>query len=665
MSIPTPGAKEQNEQQGRVYFIRHGESTSNERNIFAGVLDVELTAFGRLQARQAGLDLKSKGVKFDAVYVSHMRRARQTCEIALDISQSLKSPDIPVHIDHRISEKSFGIFAGRNLNLLRLSLGYEGFEEMLHSHNEAPPSGEKIADVYDRSARFYEERVVPHLQLGENVLVVCHQYVLEPLALYLSDLPPTAYKHLKLPNGKALSREELVKFRNKESGGTAALRKEINDLSIMWAILIYAAAFLLGTLIRAITASSAGIPSGLFVAIIVGCLALSTFYTYLDIDFGATKGKITSTVQYLVNFWMLARWGIGLLLIFSGLLYKNPEDLYKVAWVIFWIVPPALTSPVLSVLWGGNLYPAAVLSRILSIIAPIALIATLFISKLPININSLQFFFFILFAGLAIPGLIAQVWRSKSPVESNHHSKNWKFIGVLAVALMAFTSGFQFTPSTFIADVFFSTDANRSLACLQQLALAILIFGLMRGLAVLTSIFSRRHLSKAESQDAYILLVNPNFFLWAALFSGVSTTGNADVLKYTIFWAALGFFCIPVIEQILFMNTFSNELLRETMRASRMAVEDVKKLFLKLDTDGSKTLDKEEIFELLGLIEDLTVGERSSEDNRRYITNYLFNILDSDKNGTVDLQEFEDYLSTYGLVTNLNIQPTAAVPSGV
>ncbi|WP_041233069.1 phosphoglycerate mutase family protein [Cylindrospermum stagnale] len=68
-----------------------------------------------MQARQAGVDVKNKGVKFDAVYVSHMRRARQTCEIALNISQSLKSPDIPVQIDYRISEKSFGIFAGRNL----------------------------------------------------------------------------------------------------------------------------------------------------------------------------------------------------------------------------------------------------------------------------------------------------------------------------------------------------------------------------------------------------------------------------------------------------------------------------------------------------------------------------------------------------------------------
>jgi len=642
-------------QQGSVYFIRHGESTSNERNIFAGVLDVGLTAFGKLQARRAGLDMKKKGVKFDAVYVSHMKRARQTCEIAVDVSQALKSPDTPIEIDHRISEKSFGIFAGRNLNLLRLALGYEGFEEMLHSHNEAPPAGESIAQVYARAAAFYEQRVVPHVQRGEDVLVVCHQYVLEPLALYLSDLPPSDYHHLKLPNGKALSREELVKFRDTESSDTASLRKKINDLSIMWAILLYAGAFLLGSLVRVVSSSTTGIPSSLFVSIIVGCLALSTFYTYLDIDFAASRRKVTSTVKVVVYAWMLVRWVVGLLLIFSGILYQSPADLYKVLWVLFWMVPPALTSPVLSILWGGNLYPSAVLSRTLSIIAPVALIGTFAISKLQINVSSLNFFFIILIVGLAIPGAIAQVWRSRSPVNSNRHSKEWKFIGVLAVVLMAFVTAFQFTPQTFIGDIFFPTDTNRSLACLQQLALATLVFVLMRLLAVLTSVFANRKLSKAEAQDAYILLVNPNFFLWAALFSGVSTTANPAALNYAIFWAALGFFCIPVIEQILFMNTFGNELLRETLRSSRMATDDIKKLFQKLDADGSKTLGREEIIEFLGLVEDMTVGERSSEKVRKYITDYLFNILDTDQNGTVDLKELEDYVSTYGLVVNLNV----------
>ena len=273
------------------------------------------------------------------------------------------------------------------------------------------------------------------------------------------------------------------------------------------------------------------------------------------------------------------------------------------------------------------------------------------------------FFGVILIVGLAIPGALAQIWRDKSPVESNHHSKNWKFIGVLAVAFMALVTGFQFTPSTFISDLFSSTDPTRSLACLQQLAVATLVFILMRVFAVLTSVFTKDKLIKAETRDAYILLVNPNFFLWAALFLGVSATANPAV-SYAIFWAALGFFCIPLVEQILFMNSFGNELLRETLRSSRMATEDVRKLFQQLDTDGSNALDKDEIMELLGRIEDMTTGERSSEDIRRYVTDYLFATLDSDKNGTVDLQELEDYVSTYGLVANLNVVSAAASPAG-
>ncbi len=646
---------------GRVYFVRHGESTSNERNIFAGVLDVGLTAFGRLQARRAGLDIKNKSVEFDAVYVSHLRRARQTCEIALDVSQSLKSPNTPIHIDHRISERSFGIFANRNQNLLRLALDYEGFEEMLHSHNEAPPAGEKIAQVYIRAANFYEERVVPHLKRGENVLVVCHQYVLEPLALYLSGLPPTAYQHLKLPNGKALSREDLIEFRNTESGSVASLRKTINDRSIMWAIVLNAVAFLLGSLARALSSSSVGIPSNLFASIIVACLAVSTFYTYLDIDFAASRRKVSQSVKSVVNWWMLARWGVGIFLIFSGFLYQSPDELYKVLWVIFWMVPPALTSPVLSILWGGNLYPSAVLSRTLSVIAPLALIATFSVAPLPINVSSLNFFYIILVLGLAIPGAAAQFWRTQSPVDSHRHSKNWKFIGVFAVVLMAGVTGFQFTPHTFIADLIFFTDTNRSLACLQQLTLATVVFVFMRVLAVCTLVFANRWLSKAEAQDAYILLVNPNFFLWAALFSGVSitTTTSLEALDYAIFWAAVGFFCTPVIEQIVLMNSFSNELLKETLRSSRMATEDIRQLFQELDADGNKKLDKDEIIELLGLIEDLTVGERSSKEVRSYITDYFFNILDTDQNGTVELKELQNYVSTYGLVIDLNTVPSS------
>ena len=112
------------------------------------------------------------------------------------------------------------------------------------------------------------------------------------------------------------------------------------------------------------------------------------------------------------------------------------------------------------------------------------------------------------------------------------------------------------------------------------------------------------------------------------------------------------------------MNSFGNDILRETLRSSRVATEDIKKLFLQLDTDGSQSLDRDEITELLGLIEDMTTGERSSEEVRSYVTDYLFSILDSDGNGSVDLVELEDYVSTYGLVANLNVVSATASPGG-
>jgi 2,3-bisphosphoglycerate-dependent phosphoglycerate mutase len=60
----------------------------------------------------------------------------------------------------------------------------------------------------------------------------------------------------------------------------------------------------------------------------------------------------------------------------------------------------------------------------------------------------------------------------------------------------------------------------------------------------------------------------------------------------------------------------------------------------------------------------MTTGERSSEEVRSYITDYLFNTLDSDKNGSVDLAELEEYISTYGLVANLNVISPTVSPVG-
>ncbi|MEM9091886.1 MAG: histidine phosphatase family protein [Cyanobacteria bacterium P01_F01_bin.53] len=598
--------------------------------------------------------MKRKNATFDAIYVSHLRRARQTCDIALSVSDVLNSPNIEPEMDHRLGEKSFGIFAHRNKNLLRLALGYDGYEEFLHSHNETPPSGESITQVYDRVAEFYEEKVVPHLERGENVLVVCHQYVLEPLALYLNGLPATNYHHLKLPNGKALSGDELVAFQQKESGGVASFRKKINDLAIMRGVWLNAIAFIIGIVLKC-TALATALPSTLFTAIIVICLAVSTFYSYLDIDFKAGRQKVSTMVSSVVNGSMALRWVVGAILLLSGWSYQGPEDLYKVLWVLFWMMPPALTAPVLSSLWGGNLYPSAVLSRTLSIVISAGLIGLLSIVMLPISPASLGFFYVILFLGLGLPGALGQTWRWRSPIESNHHSKNWKFIGIFAGVLMAFIAGFQFTPAHLVSDIFLGASPESSIACLQQLGIALLSLLFIRIIAASTIFFSKHWSNKAETQDAYILLVTPNFFLWAALFSGINGVTNQAVLNYALFWAALGFFILPLVEQITFMGAFTRTMLRESMRSSRVATDEAHRLFQDLDVDGSRSLDKHELTALLPLIEEKTTGQRNAEDIRPYLTDRLFETLDADRNGSIDIYEFERYLSQHGLVVNLNV----------
>ncbi len=61
----------------RFWILRHGRSTFNGEQRFQGCSDgSELTAEGRVEARRAGAALA--GIRFEAVYTSPLRRARET-----------------------------------------------------------------------------------------------------------------------------------------------------------------------------------------------------------------------------------------------------------------------------------------------------------------------------------------------------------------------------------------------------------------------------------------------------------------------------------------------------------------------------------------------------------------------------------------------------------
>ena len=87
-----------------LFLVRHGESTANEINRFAGTIDAPLTALGEAQARRAGEDWGAGDI--DRVYLSPLLRARQTAEI---IATAL---GMAVETDQRLSDIRSG-FDGR------------------------------------------------------------------------------------------------------------------------------------------------------------------------------------------------------------------------------------------------------------------------------------------------------------------------------------------------------------------------------------------------------------------------------------------------------------------------------------------------------------------------------------------------------------------------
>ncbi len=76
----------------RVVVVRHGETEWSRIQRHTGRSDLPLTATGREQAES--LITKLAGLQFAAAFVSPLRRARETCEIAGFADRAVVDPDL-------------------------------------------------------------------------------------------------------------------------------------------------------------------------------------------------------------------------------------------------------------------------------------------------------------------------------------------------------------------------------------------------------------------------------------------------------------------------------------------------------------------------------------------------------------------------------------------
>ncbi len=180
----------------QLTLIRHGQSTYNLENRFTGNVDVPLTPLGENEAHAAGKKLIN--FQFDIAYTSMLVRAWETLRIILE---EIRHTDIPIIKNAALNERMYGSLQGLNKAETAKKYGDAQVEIWRRSYEVRPPDGESLEDTYNRTVPYYQLEIEPHLQAGQNVLVVAHGNSLRALKMYLENLSPQEIVKVDIPTG--------------------------------------------------------------------------------------------------------------------------------------------------------------------------------------------------------------------------------------------------------------------------------------------------------------------------------------------------------------------------------------------------------------------------------------------------------------------------------
>ncbi|EFP82809.1 Phosphoglycerate mutase [Puccinia graminis f. sp. tritici] len=168
-----------------VVLIRHGQSEWNEKNLFTGFKDPELTSKGREEAKLAAERLKKLGFVFDCAYTSALRRAQVTLDIVLE---ALDQKSIPIEKDQALNERDYGDLSGLNKDDARKKWGEEQVHIWRRSYDVPPPNGESLEMTAQRTLPYYNSQIKPKVLAGKKVLVAAHGNSLRSIIMQLEGL---------------------------------------------------------------------------------------------------------------------------------------------------------------------------------------------------------------------------------------------------------------------------------------------------------------------------------------------------------------------------------------------------------------------------------------------------------------------------------------------
>jgi 2,3-bisphosphoglycerate-dependent phosphoglycerate mutase len=208
---------------GRLVLVRHGQSDWNQKNLFTGWTDVDLSAQGREEARQAGRTLTDAGLRFDIAFTSVLTRAVRTLWIVLD---EMKLMWIPVEGSWRLNERHYGSLQGLDKAQTTAKHGEAQVKIWRRSYDIPPPplaesderhprhdpryadlpptvlpGTESLKTTLARVQPYWEDRIAAELKRGRNVLVAAHGNSLRAVVKMLEGIADDEITELNIPTG--------------------------------------------------------------------------------------------------------------------------------------------------------------------------------------------------------------------------------------------------------------------------------------------------------------------------------------------------------------------------------------------------------------------------------------------------------------------------------
>ena len=205
-----------------LILLRHGNSVWNQKNLFTGWVDVDLSEQGVQEAKRAGELLKESGLKPDILYTSVLKRAINTAHLALN---EMDRNWIETKRSWRLNERHYGSLQGLDKAETLAKYGPEQFQIWRRSYDVPPPPIEDdnqysqahderyaglgsslprtecLKDVLVRMLPYWHSDISESLKENKTVLVTAHGNSLRALVKHLDGISDDEIAELNIPTG--------------------------------------------------------------------------------------------------------------------------------------------------------------------------------------------------------------------------------------------------------------------------------------------------------------------------------------------------------------------------------------------------------------------------------------------------------------------------------